>query len=171
MSIIYDALKKVEQAIPKDPVLKTDKKDSKFNLKVFLLYGLVACVGFFIANMLFGLFTKPLQNSAKPVTKIQPQVNINQGVTSPPASELPKEAPSLAQESNLSSPAENEEKPQPLLVLNGIFFSENEGYALLNNKIVKKGDVVDGATVVRITLEGVELKFKDSVIKITTGSR
>ena len=42
-----------------------------------------------------------------------------------------------------------------MLVLNGIFFSQEEGYALVNNHIVKVGDKVGGALVKRIDVNEV----------------
>jgi len=169
MSIIYDALKKVEASIHKDSAVKIDKKERKPIFKICLLYGLAVCSGFFIANILFVLFTKSLQNKTNLVTKSQPQaqVNIKQEVT--PVPEIPKDVP--VPETNLPAPVDTERKTQPLLVLNGVFFSEDEGYALINNRIVKKGDIIDGATVKQVTLEGVRLEFEGSVIRLSASGK
>lgn len=57
-------------------------------------------------------------------------------------------------------------------MLNGVFFSENEGYALINNRIVKEGDALEGVTVKRIKLDEVELEAEDgSTIKLSTKVR
>ena len=170
MSIIYDALKKVEVSVNKDSLDKTkvDKKTYGPKLKIYLLFTLVIGSGFFIANIVFNLFTKPSQRDVNIVSKIQPQVNKGEDVNS--ASELPQKItnpePNLA-----TAPVEVEKPSSPLLVLNGIFFSRNEGYALINNSIVKASDTIDGAVVTRITLDGVELKFQDSVIKLSTSGK
>lgn len=168
MSIIYDALKKVEVSVHKASVTEVDKKDHKPKLKIYLLFTLVICSGFFITNIVFSLFTKSLQKGSSITPKIQPQVNKKQDANL--ASELPKEV--SPPEPNLTpAPVEVEKPSPPLLVLNGIFFSEDEGYALINNSIVKEDDTVDGAVVTRITLDGVELKFQDSVIKLSTSGK
>ncbi|MBM3255779.1 MAG: hypothetical protein FJZ08_05705 [Candidatus Omnitrophica bacterium] len=57
------------------------------------------------------------------------------------------------------------------LTLSGIFFSEQIGYALINNQIVKEGDKISGATVVRISLDGVDLKYEDSAINLSSQGR
>lgn len=170
MSIIYDALKKVEVSVNKDSLLKTkiDKKTYGPKLKIYLLFTLVIGLSFFIANIVFNLFTKPLPRDVNIASKTQPQVNIRQDIALAP--ELPKEIPML--EPRLTAVSGEIEKPSPpLLVLNGVFFSRNEGYALINNSIVKENDMINGAIVTRITLDGVELKFQDSVIKLSTGGK
>lgn len=171
MSIIYDALKKVEASIHRDSlVIKPDKKERKSKFKNYLprtklvrglLYILVICLGFFIANIFFGVISKPsiMVKSKPPVTQKE--------ALPPLPSLIPKEETLL----DTSLPVSTERRAAPLLVLNGVFFSENEGYALINNRIVKKGDVIDGAVVMQINLDGVECKFEDSIIKLSSGSR
>jgi len=159
MSIIYDALKKVEAAISgrKALVTKPDRKERKFKFKNYLLYVLVICIGFFIANIFFGIIPRP------PImTKSQPPVIQKETLPSPIP--IPKEKPLLDTGLSVSI----QKQAMPSLVLNGVFFSENEGYALINNRIVKKGDVIDGAAVTQINLDGVECKFEDSIIKLSS---
>jgi hypothetical protein len=52
------------------------------------------------------------------------------------------------------------------LNLNGIFYSDEGSYALVNNKIVKEGDVIEGWLVTRIGIGEVELKSNDLTIKL-----
>lgn len=169
MSIIYDALKKVEASISSRDslVTKPDKKERKSKLKNYLprtkmvrglLYILVICLGFFIANIFFGVISKPsiIGKSQLPVIQKEALPTL-----------IPKEETLL----DTSLPVSTERRAAPLLVLNGVFFSENEGYALINNRIVKKGDVIDGAVVMQINLDGVECKFEDSVISLSSGIR
>jgi hypothetical protein len=55
------------------------------------------------------------------------------------------------------------------LVLNGVFFSGPDAYGLINNQIVKVGDQIAGATVKKITVTDVELETADAkVIKLFT---
>ncbi len=174
MSIIYDALKKAEKTVNQDAKGEVDTKDKlpKFNFKLYLLYVLVVCLGLFIGNLFFGFLTNP-KNSLLGLTKHlsiaeKPEVTPRQG----PPKKLkakPLEASPLA--ANPAISAEIKKKPQESLVLNGVFFSQDKGYALINNRIVKEGDVVNGATVTRINLNDVELKTADSTIKLSTQTR
>ena len=156
MSIIYDALKKVEG-------LNTGlnaglDKGQKSKFKVYLIYALVACFGFFIANIFFGLFKlKTIQTQAPDtLVKNEPQTDTVQV----PVEALPSKAS--------TSPSEAiKEDIQEGLVLNGVFFSEDQGYALINNRIVKEGDIIGGLTVQRIDLDSVELESAGSVIKLS----
>lgn len=148
MSIIYDALKKVEKSnLVELPPGKTDKGD-KHNYKAYLLYAAVIIFGILIANLSFRFLTKPKLSQAK-------------------AAPLP---PAVAPIQVQGFKPAQKEHAAPL-VLNGIFFSENEGYALVNNQIVKQGDSVAGATVVRITSNEVELMQEGSSVKLSTGAQ
>lgn len=149
MSIIYDALKKAE-GLNIGPEGKLDKgRKSKF--KGYLIYVLVACFGFFIANMFFGLF-KPVPKAVEPLKIIQAKPQDTLTKNEPQTDDVTEIAPKDIREG---------------LVLNGVFFSEEEGYALINNRIVKEGDMVGGLTVKRIDLEAVELESAGSVIKLS----
>lgn len=148
MSIIYDALKKIERAQePIDSSVKINK-GGKPKLKIYSVYVLAVCLGLFIASIFFNLFARQFQNDFKKVQDVNLSPALPKDVTSTPLS------------------AEVKKEPQPSLVLNGVFFSENQGYALINNQIVKEGDLVEGALVLRITLEEVELKYRGSTIKL-----
>lgn len=161
MSIIYDALKKVEAKFSSSgnisPEAKRDKKP-KTSPKIYLVYLLVIGLGIFSANILYRLFTPSFKISSKDYkipekeesTKPQPQ-NIGSA----------QESPSPMQP---SPPGES----APVLVLNGIFFSGDDAYTLINNRILKVGDDIEGLTVKKIELNQVELKSKDSTIKLST---
>jgi hypothetical protein len=51
-----------------------------------------------------------------------------------------------------------------LFVLNGLYIAGKATCALINNKMVEVGDQIDGAEVVRITSEGVQLNHNDQII-------
>lgn len=152
MSIIHDALKKVEASTVRNDAREPSGKKADF--KVYILYLLVAALGFISANLIFSFFNKATQKTAKPVIKALPPK---------PVSPAPPPLPSLT--------IEKEEKAPGQLKLNGIFFSGNDGYALINNQIVKTGDEVSGAEVLRITLDGVELKYADKTINLSNQSK
>ena len=172
MSIIYDALKKVETKIAdsgiKPEVLGFPKK-SPSKLKSYLFYLLILVAGFLIAGTIFilsGPQKKPwdiLSKIAKPASLKKITTAVSEKLKLPTSAKEPPTTP--------ISPAFSEEPPggtPPILVLNGVFFSENEGYALINNQIVREGDLINGATVERINLQGVELKSEGSVISLST---
>jgi len=171
MSIIYDALKKVEKSRKISLETKTDKDyRPKSKIKIYLLYGLIVCSSFFIASIFFAFLQTPLQNNPRVLAKnqspsnLKPDVNIiKEPRTEPPSTET--SSPVVNQTQNKAEPLE---KPKAPLTLNGVFFSQDEGYALINNQIVKEGDVVEGARVALITLEGVELVFEGKLIKLST---
>jgi hypothetical protein len=56
----------------------------------------------------------------------------------------------------------------PELVLNGIFASEAGSYALINNRIVREGETISGAKVVRIYANKVELNAfgKEIILRV-----
>lgn len=154
MSIIYDALKKVErlgnivsesQKLDKESRPKLQKR--KF--QVYFLYALVVFSGFFIASVFFN-FLKPRH---LPLAAVAP---------------LPKEESVMLLKIKEIKPAEPNPLPRPSLVLNGIFYSQEEGYALINNQILKVGDTIKGAVVKRIGEDEVELELSGEVIRLSS---
>ncbi len=155
MSIIYDALKKLEQEAvtetrprPKEKIFKQQK------IKLIAIYILVACVGLVIGNLIFSTLAPPLPGAkARPVTLAREP--------------LKAEIPPLQGIAHVAQAPSQETLPSPILVLNGIFFSQEEGYALINNQIVKEGDEVNGAKVKKISMDEVELNALGSSIKLS----
>jgi len=88
-----------------------------------------------------------------------------------PLPSFPPPASPAAKGARKTSPTQAKIPPQPAFVLNGIVFSPGSSYALVNNKIVKEGDKIEGATVVRITEDSVELKDGDTAFKISPNAR
>jgi len=161
MSIIYDALKKVEKI---NPAGKPNELPRAPNYKNYLVYILIAGLGIVIANLFFGFFSKPLP----PKVNLAPNGRLADTLTAPPAA-APQVNPSQTPTENQVSPVTQSKKEPPHIVLNGVFFSENEGYALINNQIVKQGDSIEGAAVTRIGLNEVELTSPEgSLIKLST---
>jgi type II secretory pathway component PulC len=156
MSIIYDALKKVEKNISLEPKVekleKTRLRFSKALPRLYLVYILVACIGVFLGNALFNLLTYTKSISFK---QIKPS--------------MPRTDTETIQSAELAKPLPQPEEKIELresFVLNGIFFSDNEGYALINNQIVKAGDTIKGATVKDIKLNEVELETATGIIRL-----
>jgi hypothetical protein len=161
MSIIHEALKKAEKGIhagiEQKPQLTNQQKNAKPKIKLYILYALVACVGLLVGNSVFSFLSSPKH----------PQVakaNVLPEPLSKPA-EVSSSQPVLKEVNTLK------DKPQLVFTLNGVFFSEGEGYALINNKIVKIGDEVGGAIVKKIDLDAVELETSGTTTKLYTQAR
>jgi len=186
MSIIYDALKKVETKVDKpdnNPLQFKIQKQAKPKFSTYLIYALVLCGGFFAANLLFKFIfpdrqlapkkeaqpaaAAPLKISPKitpmPEAKLQEQKIVNV------APESPQVIPPSSKD-NLLLPAETQERTAPLFVVSGVFFSENQGFAIINDRVVKEGDVIEGAKVAQINADGVKLKYENTVINLSPGS-
>lgn len=173
MSIIYDALKKVEQSSVKDAKPQAlGNAHSKHKFKTYLLYVLAACVGLFAVNIFFVFSTHSKKNSGAnnsgPSEVSLVKAEAKQVLTKeiPPQNEA---NPPAQEAASSDSPVKISSKG--LLILNGIFFSGDEGYALVNNHIVKEGDVVNGAIVKRITVDEVEAEVDGAILKLTTAQR
>ena len=154
MSIINEALKKTEQYIQK----KADKENIPVSTKHLprpvLLYALILLAGLFLANIIFNL----LRYKVTPGNIREKSITLDQPVAPlPQAREI-----ILPKEEAASLPSEQK------FVLNGIFFSDNDGYALVNNQIVRENDLVDGAKVQKITSGSVELNQEGKITTLTT---
>lgn len=169
MSVIYDALKKVEKLGLK-PVLNQGPVKKKPNFVIYLVYPLIILAGMVSAKFFFDLFVPASKGTSNQIATSAATVLKTAGpapnITTPP---LTTQAPE-----NVAAAPRQETKvpPQSAYVLNGVFFSGNEGHALINNQISKIGETVETATVVNISMEGVELKTEDGLIlKLSTRSR
>lgn len=142
MSIIYDALKKVE----KSDILNKDNKP-KENRGNYWVYISLICFGIFITSMF--LFTMVSRNKAVLAAKGQKKYISRQ------ADHLSdKIAQTISTGSKLS------------LILNGVFFSGDKGYALINNEIFKEGDVIKGAKISKISLDEVVLEVEGNAVRL-----
>jgi len=159
LSIIYDALKKLDKnkggniaprANENTPKPTTGPKKSNKQVLVVILVILTAVFSFKIAA---NLFPKPKVQPAAILTAVTSHTPI------PP----------------FSSADSNEEPPaslnEPKLILSGSYFQGDEGYALINNRIVKVGDIIQGARVKEISLEKVALEFDGRIISLTNSGR
>jgi hypothetical protein len=186
MSIIYDALKKVEQKISPANQKGTEPmpKTGKFPIKTLLLVAAVFVLGLFIAKYIFSTFLstdsiRAALPAAPSVTKAQPAEK-KSPASIPPKAELTSKAESTpSAESPLPvsaaktffGPVITKMKPKgnSSFVLNGVVSSGEEGYALINNQIVQKGDTIGGAKVVSITIDGVDLESGSEIIRLKEG--
>ena len=156
MSIIYDALKKVETG------LKIENKKILNTKPIFIYVGIVV-IGFLVAQFLFNSFTP-----ATPVSKLKVSVTALKAAAQqqPQQQLLPQAQPQQTQPQPLP---QSQEQPavMPSLVLNGIFFTGNDGYCLINNQILKVGDEIEGVVVEKISEQEVELSNRGTTIKLS----
>jgi len=158
MSIIYDALKKVQNNI--NPGAEFNNGHPKLKRKLYLIASLTIVAGIAIISIVSIL----LGNSKKISKANVLQAQVAKGLNAIPSKTIFKETPK--QENEQISPAPKKE-PSETFTLNGVFFSQDEGYALINNRIVKEGDSVGGATVKSITLDRVELEREGQSITLS----
>jgi len=158
MSIIYDALKKIEKKnTGGDQGKKTGP--SPLLLKSVLLYVLAGCAGLMIASYAFRFFEAPLKQKT-PAPKDSTAVVPLQQPLPQAARPLAPEAPKPQAE---EAPREGQ---QPVLILNGVFSGGGESYALVNNNIVMPNDTIEGAHVLEIGDDYIVLDFKGKKITL-----
>lgn len=157
MSIINEALKKTEASIQKNSAKETLSPVKRPRSRPYIFYILILAAGLILINLIFAIMhrkTQPIQVSepviASPIPDMEPQNN--QALPAVTPTPLPEE----------------QEKPEKKFILNGIFFSDNDGYALVNNRIVRENDLVDGVKVEKITADTVELNNEGNIITLTT---
>jgi type II secretory pathway component PulC len=186
MSIIYDALKKVEGKVDapgSNPIsLKIEKASlPKRKINPSLIYAFAILLSIFIAKIAFDLirrqdkpFAKRLtesmelvKNKANLLMQRKPDVQNKEVLTFTPEPHKVVAHPSL-ENVVAAAPLAPKKQTPPSLVLNGIFFSEEEGYALINNQILREGESIAGAVLKRINAEDVELEFDGSTIRLST---
>jgi len=154
MSIIYDALKKVQTG------LKMENKKIPPVKPVFLYLG-IAVIGVLLAQFLFNFFAPSAPSSKKLKVNVT-ALKVTPSVKQQAPLEKVVTQPQAAQQTVPVAQAE-----LPSLVLNGIFSTGNEGYCLINNQILKVGDEIEGLVVEKIKDQEVELSNKGTIIKLS----
>jgi len=151
MSIIYDALKKVEG--------KTEGEQPKKapSAVKFVVYAGIIILGILIASLFFNFISSFFQKDTKVASR-----QISGASTQAPVS-LPEERKIQEPE---KQPVQREKGELPPLALNGVFFADNTTVALINNQIVKEGDNIAGLTVLKIGEEEIVLGNQDSTVKL-----
>jgi len=163
MSIIYDALKKVGQKveISNDPAPMSaaaplqKARNSQFKGYLVIIGVLITGVAgaSFVFRLIESVYKKNVAGPSSPIAVVQPQASIT--LSKGQAQDIQE-----ALKVEVTAPAPKiENLVVPSFVLNGIFFSENKGYALINNQIAKVGDLIGGALVKKIDTTQVELEY------------
>ena len=151
MSIIYEALKKAESYVKgPDQGFNIPKRDrNKFLRIVYILCILIiiSLIGFLMGK--------------KPSVSVMPSKILTGSETSLPVKIKPL------------SITEVEKEKLPIITkdlaslsLTGIIFSDGEYMALINGRMVKPGDFIEGVQIDKIDANGVEVKFKGSSFRL-----
>ena len=75
----------------------------------------------------------------------------------------PSSSPSAA-----PAPISQNAQDLPALKLNGIVYDNERPYAIVNNKVLSKGDMIDGAKLIEINRESVKFVFNDEEFEISS---
>lgn len=167
MSIINDALKKAEKYIQKELSLHpvaTGRPKSKNKVALLLAYVLIICLGIFLSNLTLGYFSHKQAPTLKVAQTIKP-APVPVVAANPVPENKPQNTPVAV------APELKKEASEDNFVLNGIFFSGDESYALINNEIVRINESVGKATVKTITKDMVELEKEGRIITLSTRNR
>ncbi len=180
MSIISDALKKAENArrialgeIPtkqepggeerahKDALNKNGPRpQERFGLAVFFVLVLAFVSGWYLLSRKSAK-TEPAGTTAKPV--------IETPVKAESVLDVPYEG--VIYKSENTGPLLKPDLPTPatppLLTLNGIMYSAQMRYAVINNGMFQEGDLVNGAKVIRIEKDTVIFNYEGSDFTLT----
>jgi hypothetical protein len=167
MSIINDALKKTAESIQQNTNSQlTENAKPAGKKKNFLLYALIIAAGLFLGNLTLNM----LAHRSKPgrVTPKPQEVNIA-------APEIKAPLEKIEQTAQTNNTVSTVAAPEPIdkadFQLSGIFFSDEEKYALLNNQILKEGEMIRGTTVKTITTNSVELEKQGQTLILSTGNK
>lgn len=160
MSIIQEALKKAErkkwagEAGP--PQTDTAPKKMPFRIMPFFLM-------IFIAVTIFAALQFYLEagSKSKKMTKVGADTAPHQEIIYKPVEDK-KAGPDEPPTSLLT----HLESPKPNFILNGIMYLRDVPQAIINNSLVREGDVVSSATVVKINKNSVVLNLNGIEIQL-----
>ncbi len=129
-----------------------------------IIYLLVICLGMALGNLTYNFFIH--KNASRAKTEA---VSLAKTAPSPQPQPDSQTAAPPSQNSAIATPLLPSPEP-PTLTLNGVFFEQGEGFALINNNIVRVGDEIEGAKVKEITITCVSLEFDGKTIKLLSPS-
>lgn len=96
----------------------------------------------------------------------RPKVEYNaEGLRDPFESQIPQESVPVV-EAEVSGTQEIAGKPLPPLVIQGVIWGGSLPQAIINNKVVKAGDIIEGVRVISIDKAGITLLFEDKQYKL-----
>jgi hypothetical protein len=162
----------VQPVKPEQPKIKTP-----FSFKPILKTLVFVIIGAVVAKLAFdsikpGAKPKPETSSASAKKTAKPVVQKGAASGKSKTGKAKTEQVSLSetfaaakQAAAKQSSARSSDEP---FTLNGVFLSEADGMssAIVNDKVVKVGSTVDGATIMSISIDGVELSKDGKTIKL-----
>jgi len=199
MSIIYDALKKVEKSVDQNKNAQPQRDEAggiqgkvflprsmSLKLRIGLILFLFAALGSLSIGAYLNLLAKQLAykkmslSQAKPLPSSPVQYKPVSQIPLQPSTLPPVSQGSISDASEVKASGTPETSSVPIappknriekLILSGVFYSEGQGYALINNQILQVGDVVEGLTLKKVTLEGVELERQDGSLNFLSNKK
>lgn len=89
----------------------------------------------------------------------------------PPPYALQKLRLDKVKKSQAKKPVVNERQNVEPWVLSSILYSGQRKHAIINNKLVRQGEVIKGARLIKLRPDSVHLKVKGKVIKLSLRSK
>ncbi len=155
----------MENTTPQKPDPKEEPIE-RIPVRMYLLYALFVLAGIAVTKVAFDALTPHASASARkaaaPVAAAAPQRPAP--VAAVAVSGTPATSPIDVMKKKVKQIAEPYE-------LNGIYISGDEACALVNNQEVMEGEEVDGAKVVKITEDGVDLSRDNKIIHLVSKNR
>ena len=159
MSIIYEALKKMQDSHKETPGVIMNSPLKAASRKFWLKKQLgLSFIGIALGILLVWLIMNKLTAQHKVYTSapaIRQKAGIQHQKTASPA-------PAASAKIATDEKTPNQEMPE--LILNGIVLSEDGNLALINDQMARVGDEIDGIRIEEITNKQVILTFKDQKI-------
>ncbi|MFH1577595.1 MAG: hypothetical protein ABIC18_00795 [Candidatus Omnitrophota bacterium] len=149
MSIIYDALKRAEEKKGKnyDGNIRVSRRNNFKFLRLIYIASIIIIAGLVKILISKSFFNLPLAFNT-------------------PASDVASLRISDTGLMPFSAKRVSANKAVSDFSVNGIFLSNNEYIALIDNQMLKVGDYIDGAQLVSISPNGVEIQFKGITYRI-----
>lgn len=146
------------------------KPANKFDFKITFLYILLIGIGAVLAKYAFDFFVPKPQ---KPTT---PQlINVNSKPASQPLIKLTpgKQQTAAGKTGNQPLVSLKQKINQSVnpYTLSGIFFSGDRNFCIINDKVLEEGDSIDGAKVIRVSTDEVELQVNEKTLKLNLRGR
>jgi len=165
MSIINEALKKVQEIRKESPAKDTVGPAGKVETKLPMpampadKKAVIKVTGIIIASIAAVILLKNsnMLSPKKTVPRVPPPQT---------AQEKPAPATPGAWNFNVAPPGASQEDALPTLVLNGIVYDDQRPYAIVNNKVLLKGEEIEGAALVEISKDRVKFLFKGREIEL-----
>ncbi|MFA6217039.1 MAG: hypothetical protein WDL87_05235 [Candidatus Omnitrophota bacterium] len=135
---------------------------------IYLICGVVGCVGFLTAKTAYTFINSYFSAQFRQGKTLEKNIRLPAPLPLSPQAQGKETKKAVLQTAPATPPATPDASG---FVLSGVFFSDNEGFALINNHIVKEGDFIEGAIIQRITIDEVVLISNGQAIKIYTYSK